>query len=78
MGVEHDLHEMPSELLRPVYYNQGGIEPRHIIEAYNLNFNVGNVLKYILRQGKKTDSPITDIQKAIIYLQFELERLRKS
>ena len=47
-----------------------------VIEAHNLNFSTGNAIKYILRHPYKCD-PITDLKKAIKYLQFEVERLEK-
>ena len=43
---------------------------------YNLNFFRFNVLKYICRAGKKEDE-IKDLEKAIDYLQRDLENLRK-
>lgn len=45
-----------------------------IIDHYKLNFNLGNVLKYILRAGKKDNmDEITDFEKALFYLNRELE-----
>jgi len=43
---------------------------------YNLNFFRFNVLKYICRAGKKEDE-IKDLEKAIDYLERELQHLRK-
>jgi hypothetical protein len=49
-----------------------------IINFHNLNFNRGNVLKYILRAGKKyADKEIEDLQKAKNYIDYEIERLKK-
>ena len=31
----------------PDYYSKNGIEPIDLIDAFNLNFNCGNVIKYI-------------------------------
>ena len=48
-----------------------------IINFHNLNFNRGNVLKYILRAGKKyEDKEIEDLQKAKNYIDYEIERLK--
>lgn len=64
-----------TEQIRPDYY--GGpddpFEPVKIINARNLNFNLGNALKYILRAGLKGDA-IEDLRKALTYLQFEIDR----
>jgi hypothetical protein len=45
------------------------------ISDYTLNFNRGNVVKYVVRAGKKEDE-IKDLQKAIDYLNRELEILK--
>lgn len=47
-----------------------------IIEACTLGFHLGNAIKYILRAGKKTNSPIEDIEKAIWYLQRYKEHMK--
>lgn len=53
--------------------NCGGLEVIDIIESFDLNFNLGNSVKYILRAGKKEDFQ-KDIKKAIWYLNRELGR----
>ena len=58
------------------YYCANGFEVIDIIEAFDLNFSRGNALKYLLRAGKKDDE-IKDLEKAIDYLQHEVERLKK-
>ena len=47
-----------------------------IIEAYNMNFNLGNVIKYTLRAGKKLDG-VEDLKKAVWYLNREIGRPNK-
>lgn len=60
------------------HYQQDGIEPIEYIMSHNMNFNIGNVIKYVTRAGKKQGEPIEkDLQKAIDYLKFELERVKK-
>ena len=44
-----------------------------VIEAWNLNFNLGNVVKYISRAGKKDDTK-QDLEKALWYLKREVEK----
>ena len=58
------------------HYQSGGIEPIEYINSHNFNFNLGNCVKYVTRAGKKGDA-ITDLKKAIDYLNFEIERLKK-
>ena len=36
----------------PSYYNQG-IEVIDFVDSYGLNFNLGNVVKYVVRAGHK-------------------------
>lgn len=36
-----------------------------VIEAWDLGFNLGNTLKYISRAGHKTDSSLSEDQKAL-------------
>ena len=44
-----------------------------VIEAWELNFNLGNVVKYISRAGKKDNTKTKeDLEKARWYLQREL------
>ena len=58
----------------PLYYNQG-IEPIEVIESWDLNFNLGNVIKYTLRAPYK-ENMIQDLEKAKWYLERELQRLK--
>lgn len=57
----------------PQHYG-GGDNPYEvikIIEHFELGFNLGNAIKYILRAGKKDDIN-QDLKKAVWYLQREL------
>ena len=46
-----------------------------VIEAWDLNFHLGNVAKYISRAGKKdATKAVEDLKKARQYLDFEIER----
>ncbi len=55
-------------------------ETIRVIEAWGMNFNRGNALKYLSRAGKKQpssrESAITDLEKAIWYLQREVNSLK--
>jgi hypothetical protein len=44
-----------------------------IIEAWGLDFHLGNVVKYISRAGKKSENALEDMQKAKWYLDRWLE-----
>jgi len=43
---------------------------------YNLNFNRGNIIKYVVRAGKKDDE-LQDMRKALDYLLREITYLEK-
>ena len=56
----------------PHYKSKGGIESIDVIESFELNFHLGNAVKYILRSDKKGNKE-QDLQKAIWYLKRELK-----
>ena len=57
----------------PAHYKAGGIETIDFIEAKDLNYRLGNVVKYVSRAGKKASDPIQDLEKAAWYLQREID-----
>ena len=66
--------EIPIECVNsPKHYQANGIEAIDVIEAYGLNFNLGNTIKYILRAERKGDKK-QDLEKAQWYLNRELEK----
>jgi len=56
----------------PKHYSGSKYEVIDIIEDFELNFCLGNAVKYILRAGKK-DNKQEDLKKSIWYLQREIE-----
>ena len=62
----------------PQHY-QGTIQPIDLINAQNLNFNLGNVVKYVCRAGKKKgENILSDLEKAKNYINYEIERIKKN
>ena len=60
----------------PQHYQTGKIyDLIDVIQDFKLNFNRGNVLKYVCRAGKKEDE-VKDLEKAIDYLQRELKYVK--
>ena len=57
----------------PSHYNQG-IETIEYIESWSMNFNTGNVIKYVTRAGYKNNQ-LEDLKKAMWYLQREIDRI---
>lgn len=62
--------------IRPDYYKSGGLEAFDVIDAFELDFNLGNTFKYIARAGKKGDK-VEDLRKAVTYLNREIEKEEK-
>jgi hypothetical protein len=58
----------------PPHYKAGGIETIDFIEAKQLNYNLGNVVKYITRADLKGNRK-QDLEKAAWYLKRELSAL---
>ena len=67
--------------LHPLHYQFGEnnqYEAIKVIEAWDLDFHLGNTVKYISRAGKKDHSKeIEDLKKAMFYLQHHIEQLEK-
>lgn len=60
------------------HHYQVSIQPIDLINAQNLNFNLGNVVKYVCRAGKKQgENILSDLEKAKDYINFEIERVKK-
>ena len=57
----------------PIHYNMG-IEAIDYIESHSMNFNIGNVIKYITR-AKHKGTELQDLKKALWYLIREINRL---
>lgn len=66
----HDVVNHPS------HYTYGKIEVIDVIETFDLCFHLGNVLKYILRAGKKNDT-VEDLKKARWYLDRYISNVEK-
>ena len=50
-----------------------------VIEAWDLDFHLGNTVKYISRAGKKdTDKELQDLKKAMFYLERKIENLENN
>ena len=73
---------MNDSVAHPSHYTYGKIECIDFILDKELDFPLGNAVKYIVRAGHKhseamsdKDKAIQDLQKAIQYIQFEIEHL---
>lgn len=67
----NDTDEKSNENVdHPDHYQGRKFEVIDVIEDFDLNFNLGNAIKYILRAGKKNDYK-EDLKKAVWYLERE-------
>jgi hypothetical protein len=62
----------PDTVNHPAHYKVGGIETIDFIEAKNLGYNLGNVVKYITRADHKGNK-LEDLRKAQWYLTRAIE-----
>ena len=64
---------MSDNVNKPLHYTYSGVEVIDAIEAWNLNYHLGNVVKYVARCDHKSN-PIEDLRKARWYLDREIEK----
>ena len=71
---------MNSNVDHPSHYNSGKIEVIDYIYDQNLDFALGNVIKYVSRAGKKYEEgkdmvtkEIEDLKKAAFYLNYKIK-----
>jgi len=66
---DSDRVELFDMVVNPAHYKKDRVyEPVEVIEDWDLDYQMGNALKYISRAGRK-GSLIADLQKAIFYLE---------
>lgn len=66
---------MSDNVKHPSHYTEGRkFEPKDVIRDWDLNFNMGNAVKYLARAGRKDDK-IEDLRKAQQYIQFEIDAI---
>jgi hypothetical protein len=68
---------MSDPVNHPAHYGgeDNPYEAIKVIEAWKLNFNLGNAVKYICRAGKK-GAQLEDLEKARWYLDREIQNLK--
>jgi hypothetical protein len=63
----------------PHYYiGNNGYEARKVVSGFDLSYNLGTAVTYLLRAEKKHATPNECITKAIAHLEFELEKIEES
>ena len=55
--------------IQPSHYKAGEFDVIAFCQLHNINFDLGNVIKYVTRAGKKeNNSELQDLYKAMEYL----------
>lgn len=79
IDMSSNLNQSPATINDPVNHpshytwHPSGIEVIQITE--HMNFCLGNAIKYVLRSDHKKDQ-IQDLEKAVWYINREIERLK--
>jgi len=66
--INHPSHFTNDLVNHPSHYKTGGIETIDFIEAKELGYHLGNVIKYVSRAGRKNNDYLQDLEKAQWYL----------
>ena len=74
-GSDGTQRELFDPVDHPEHYKVGGIETIDFIEAKKLNYNIGNVIKYLTRADYKGNK-LEDLRKAQWYLTREISTLK--
>lgn len=73
--IDLNLWEAKEDLIHyPKHYTYSKYEPIDVIKEWKLNFDLGNVIKYIARCEHKGNK-LLDLNKALEYLQHEIKSL---
>lgn len=74
--LETKIRQVEDPVNHPSHYTDGSIEVIDYIEDKELDFCLGNAVKYISRAGKKGDAA-EDLKKAVWYLERKIQRLEE-
>ena len=63
--------------IKPSHYKAGEFDVIAFCQLHNINFDLGNVIKYVTRAGKKeNNSELQDLNKAMEYLKRRIEFIK--
>ena len=64
-------------VIKPSHYKAGEFDVIAFCQLHNINFDLGNVIKYVTRAGKKeNNSELQDLNKAMEYLKRRIEFIK--
>lgn len=78
LEVGYRFPEVESDMIdHPPHYNQTELEPIDVIETWQLDYHLGNTVKYIARARFK-GKELEDLKKACWYLTRKIAMLEKN
>lgn len=81
-NVVHHSHynkeiESACDAIKPNHYNAGKFDVIWFCQYHNLPFDIGNIIKYAFRAGKKDkNKEVQDLEKAIEYANRRIEFIK--
>ena len=74
MEHKNKAMQVDNKAIKPNHYKAGEFDVIAFCQLHNINFDLGNVIKYVTRAGYK-DNQLEDLKKAMWYLQREIDRI---
>ena len=77
--IEHKNKAMQvdNKAIKPNHYKSGGFDVISFCQIHEINFELGNVIKYVTRAGKKeNNSELQDLLKAREFLNRRIKYLK--
>mgnify|MGYP003658148725 CR=1 FL=1 len=75
MPIPTNYYETMTKEIPEYYKGKNGYMAKDVVSNFDLSYNIGTAVTYLLRANRKHDTPIDDIRKAIHHLHFELDVL---
>ena len=66
------MNDLEERVDHPEHYRPGVYEAINVIEAWDLNFSLGNAVKYISRCGLKKSASLDDIMKTLFIVYYTI------
>jgi hypothetical protein len=74
--ADHPLPPSSDRVNHPAHYNTGQFEVIDVIDDWQLDFYLGNVVKYVARAAHKGQE-LEDLKKARFYIQRRIDKLEQ-
>ena len=76
-AINEKIEEELALVIKPSHYKAGEFDVIAFCQLHNINFDLGNVIKYVTRAGKKeNNSELQDLNKAMEYLKRRVEFIK--